>query len=126
MSNTTSKVHYSKEVIEQVTAEQLDSIIAEGNFTIIDVRSPQGIESQGSIPGAINIPLEEVKSQIDNRASNPNTVLNGEGPFLFSCTGGVMSYMAAIHAQENGIPNVYNLEGGHSGWKNLKKKEVSV
>ena len=68
MSNTVSKVHFSKEVIEQVKVDKLDGILAEDNFTIIDARSPQGIESQGSIPGAINIPLEEVKTQIDNRS----------------------------------------------------------
>ncbi|MFT0714078.1 rhodanese-like domain-containing protein [Flagellimonas lutimaris] len=120
MSNTVSKVHFSKEVIEQIKVDKLDGILDEDNFTIIDVRSPQGIESQGNIPGAINIPLEEVKTQIDNRSENPASILNSGGPFLFCCTGGVMSYMAAIHAQENGIPNVYNLEGGHSAWKNLK------
>jgi len=120
MSNTVSKVHYSKEVIEQIKVDQLDGILEEGNFTIIDVRSPQGIESQGSIPKAVNIPLDEVKSRIDKRNENPDSVLNGKGPFLFCCTGGVMSYMAAIHAQESGMQGVYNLEGGHSAWKNLK------
>lgn len=123
MSNITSKVHYSNEVIEQVNADQLDNIIAEGNFTIIDVRSPQGIESQGNIPGAINIPLEEVKTHIDKRSVTSSSILNCDGPFLFCCTGGVMSYMAAIHAQESGMKQVYNLEGGHAAWINLKKKE---
>ncbi len=114
MTSIKSKVHTSSEVIEQISADKLDSIIANGEFTIIDVRSPEGIKSQGSIPGAINIPLEEVKRQIDERQSTPDFVLNGEGPFLFCCTGGVMSYMAAIHAQENGVKRVHNLDGGHS------------
>ncbi len=113
---TQSKIHSSKEVIEQVAASQLDRIIEEGKATIIDVRTPEGIEKQGSIPGAVNIPLEEFKNQIDSGES----ILNGDGPFLFCCTGGVMSYMAAIHAQENGIRNVLNLEGGHSAWKKFR------
>lgn len=119
-----SKVHQSKEVIEQITADQLDAVISGGEFTIIDVRSPQGIENQGEIPGAINIPLEDVKKQIDERFSNPDSVLNSGGPFLFCCTGGVMSYMAAIHAQENGMKNVHNLEGGHAAWKKLKEGQL--
>ncbi|UZR96704.1 rhodanese-like domain-containing protein [Chondrinema litorale] len=123
MEDKKSKVHYSNEIIEQITSAQLDEVIAKGEFTIIDVRPPQGIESQGEIPTAINIPLDEVKKQIDQRKQKPESILNGEGPFLFACTGGVMSYMAAIHAQENGVKRVYNLEGGHSAWKKLKKSQ---
>lgn len=126
METTQSKVHTSKEVIEQISANQLDAVIAGGEFTIIDVRSPQGIESQGSIPAAVNIPLEEVKKQIDERKSTADSLLNGDGPFLFCCTGGVMSYMAAIHAQENGMPGVHNLEGGHSAWKKLKEEQAQA
>ena len=119
MEQLKSKVHTSKEVIEQVRPEELNGILAGGEFTVIDVRSPQGVASQGSIPGALNIPLEEVKMQIDERSETADSIFNGEGPFLFCCTGGVMSYMAAIHAQENGVKRVYNLEGGHAAWKNL-------
>ncbi|MEJ2003477.1 MAG: rhodanese-like domain-containing protein [Cyclobacteriaceae bacterium] len=120
---TKSRSNTSKEVIEQVNPADLEKIIAAGKTVIIDVRTAKGIESQGSIPGAINIPLEELKVQIDNRSKNPKSILNGSGPFLFCCTGGVMSYMAAIHAQENGIENVLNLEGGHNAWMNLKSGE---
>lgn len=126
MKTTKSKVHFSNETIEQVTTDQLDTILADGKFAVIDVRSPQGIESQGSIPGAINIPLEEVKQQIDERNEHPDFVLNGKGPFLFCCTGGVMSYMAAIHAQENGVKQVYNLEGGHAAWKKFKEAQQAA
>ena len=123
METKKSKVNFSNQVIEQINAEQLDQILENGNFTIIDVRSPQGIESQGSIPGAINIPLDDVKQQIDMRTIKPESILNGEGPFLFVCTGGVMSYIAAIHAQENGMKQIFNLEGGHSAWLKIKKEE---
>ncbi|UCD61060.1 MAG: rhodanese-like domain-containing protein [Flavobacteriaceae bacterium] len=123
MEKVNLKFHASKEVVEQVTTDKLDEILAKGLFTIIDVRSPQGILSQGSIPGAINIPLEEVKKQIDERNATSESLLNGSGPFLFCCTGGVMSYMAAIHAQENGLPGVHNLESGHSAWIKWKKAQ---
>ncbi|MFI0429988.1 rhodanese-like domain-containing protein [Mariniflexile sp. HMF6888] len=110
-----------REVIEQITVDCLDAIISENSYTIIDVRNPKGIEDQGSIPGAINIPFDT----IDKHYESYNTIFNNEGPFLFCCTGGVMSYMAALKAQEKGIKNVFNLEGGHSAWKKLKKSEES-
>ena len=116
------KAKFSKELIEQFTVNQLDEIIAKKEFTIIDVRTPQGIENQGEIPTAINIPLEELKLEIEQR--NPNSLFNSNGPYLFCCTGGVMSYMAAIHAQEHGVKNVFNLEGGHSAWAKLKTAQT--
>ena len=110
----------SKEIIRQIPASRLDGILAENNFTIIDVRDPKGIEKQGSIPRAINIPFDTVERAIDVNHENYNSIFNGEGPFLFCCTGGVMSYMAGIKAQESGIKNVCNLDGGHSAWLKLK------
>lgn len=106
----------SNVAIEQISVDKLDGIIAEGRFTIIDVRDPKGIYSQGSIPGAINIPIEA----IDQALVINDAVFGGGGPFVFCCTGGVMSYMAAIKAQESGLKDVYNLEGGHSAWMKHK------
>lgn len=113
----------STDLIEQVKPEELDHIIDGNEYTIIDVRNPSAIASQGGIPSAVNIPLEELKTAIDHRLENPDHLLNGSGPFLFCCTGGVMSYMGAIHAKTNGIKNVFNLEGGHAAWVKLKDSQ---
>jgi rhodanese-related sulfurtransferase len=116
----TLKPKISKEVIRQIPANKLDTIIADNNYNIIDVRDQKGIEKQGSIPGAINIPFDTVERAINPNHQDYNPIFNGNGPYLFCCTGGVMSYMAGLKAQESGIKNVCNLDGGHSGW--LKSK----
>jgi len=123
MENLKAKV--SKELIRQVPVNKLDSIISENNHKIIDVRDPKSIEKQGSIPGAINIPFDAVERAINKHHSDYNAIFEGQGPYLFCCTGGVMSYMAAIKAQENGIKNVCNLDGGHSGWLKLKATQAA-
>ena len=115
----------TQNIIEQIAAEQLDSIISEGEFNIIDVRNPEDIEKQGHIPGAINIPFHAVEQAIDGRDEDYNSIFDMEGKFLFSCTGGVMSYVAALKAQENGIRKVFNLEGGHMAWIGLKQSQNS-
>lgn len=117
-------VKTSKELIEQISVDKLDAILSNNNYTIVDVRSPKGIETQGSIPGSINIPFESVDSAIDINNENYNAVFSSNGPFLFCCTGGVMSYMVAIKLQEKGMNNVCNLEGGHSAWLKLKEKQM--
>ncbi|MDU8885037.1 rhodanese-like domain-containing protein [Yeosuana sp. MJ-SS3] len=113
------KPKISKEIIRQVPVSKLDSIIAENNYNIIDVRDQKGIEKQGSIPGAINIPFDTIERAIDKNHDDFNPIFKNDGPYLFCCTGGVMSYMAAIKAQERGIKNVCNLDGGHSAWLKL-------
>ncbi len=112
-------------MIPQITADKLDDIILNSKFKIIDVRDPMGIEKQGSIPGAINIPLDLVEEEIGKRHENSDSIFNHDGSFLFCCTGGVMSYMGAIRAHEHGIKNVFNLEGGHSGWMKWKQSRIN-
>jgi rhodanese-related sulfurtransferase len=106
--------------IPQITVDKLDDIISDSRYRIIDVRDPKGIEKQGRIPGAINIPLDLVEQVIGKRHVEHDSIFNHDGPFLFCCTGGVLSYLGAIRAKENGIENVFNLEGGHSAWKQFK------
>lgn len=122
MKNQEGKMY--KEIIAQITVDGLDDIITENSYTIIDVRNSKGIETQGSISGAINIPFDSIDCKIDQNHEEYNAIFNNEGPFLFCCTGGVMSYMAAIKAQEKGIMNVCNLDGGHSAWIKFKKVKV--
>lgn len=115
-----------KVVIPQLSSDKLDGIICDSKYKIIDVRDAKGIEKQGGIPGAVNIPLDLVVEEIAKRNYNPNSVFNHDGAFLFCCTGGVMSYMGAIRAKENGIENVFNLEGGHSGWMKWRRSGAEV
>lgn len=124
MKNQERKMN--QEIITQITVDSLDDIITKKSYTIIDVRNSKGIETQGSIPGAINIPFDSIDSKMDNNHKDYHAVFNNEGPFLFCCTGGVMSYMAAIKAQEKGIKNVCNLDGGHAAWIKFKKVKIEV
>ena len=119
MKNQENQPKTSHVAIDQITADKLDSIITDEKYTIIDVRSAQGIEKQGAIPTAVNIPFESIGAAVYEQSREYNSIFKSNGPFLFCCTGGVMSYAAAIKAHENGIENVYNLEGGHSAWIKL-------
>lgn len=114
----------SKDYIKQITVEKLDAIIAENKHTIVDVRDANSIFLQGSIPNAINIPFDAINGAVDRNHEEYNSIFDHNGPFLFACTGGVMSYTAAIKAKRSGVKIVFNLDGGHSGW--LKHKAALV
>lgn len=85
----------------------LDEYIKEGAF-IVDVRS-MGEFRSGSAKGAVNIPLDEIESQISKFKSKKSVVV--------FCRSGMRSAQAKRILEKNGIENVYN--GG--SWQNVDR-----
>lgn len=78
---------------------------------IIDVRTPAEF-AQLHIPGAINIPIQELNVALDR---DPR--LQRDRPVVTVCVSGVNGYVAALLAVLHGYPEVYNLENGIiGGW----------
>jgi rhodanese-related sulfurtransferase len=76
----------------------------------VDVRTPQEY-AQGHIPGAINIPLQDVNAALESGQIDKNK------PLVFICQSGARSYMAGLLAITYGYEDVYNLQGGTvGGW----------
>ena len=115
----------SPAAVAQISVDKLDAILAEKRFILIDVRDLKAIENQGAIPGAINIPLDLVDQAIEESSNDMHHVFASNRPLLFCCTGGVMSYAAALKAGSKGICQLHNLEGGHSAWMKLKELEAA-
>jgi len=80
---------------------------ADGRRTqLIDVRSPTEFAT-AHLPGAINIPLE----QIELRTAD----LSSDSPVVLVCQGGTRSRMAAAMLRHNG-KNLVVLAGGTGAW----------
>ncbi len=76
----------------------------------VDVRTPQEY-AQGHVPGAINIPLQDVNAALESGKIDKNK------PLVFICQSGARSYMAGLLAITYGYEDVYNLVGGTvGGW----------
>jgi rhodanese-related sulfurtransferase len=76
---------------------------------LIDVRTPEEF-SAGSVPNAINIPLNEVVSRLDE--------LKSLQPMLIFCAAGVRSQKAIDYLIANGVNQVEN--GG--GWLDVNAR----
>lgn len=74
---------------------------------VIDVREPEEFAT-GHAPGAINIPLGELPSRLDEL---PDT----EIPVAVTCRGGGRGSRATAWLTMQGF-DVLNLEGGMRGW----------
>lgn len=71
---------------------------------LVDVRTPEEYEI-GTIQGAVNIPLDEMRSRLSEFDRNKDI-------YLF-CQVGLRGYLASRVLLLNGFKNVYNLSGGY-------------
>lgn len=99
--------------VVNVTAEELRAYMrehGENDYLLLDVRQPQEYVA-AHLPGAWLIPLMEIESRVDDIriASDKLTI-------VYCQSGGRSARAAGYLAQAAGMPNVFNLIGGMSGW----------
>ena len=83
-----------------------EALVSEG-ATLVDVREPGELVTDGRFPGAVHIPLGE----LSERAGE----LEG-GRLVLACRSGARSAMAAEALRASGF-DAYNLEGGILAWE---------
>ncbi len=81
--------------------------------TLIDVRTPDEF-SLGALPGAINIPLDDMRERIGE-------IPAGKPVFLY-CGVGLRGYLASNILRQNGFADVRNLIGGLKLYKSATAK----
>jgi len=92
----------SKGSYQNVGPEELYRALESGAL-IVDVRTPEEY-AFGHVPGAVNLPVEEVARWADT--------LPKDRPVYLYCRSGNRSRQAAEYLKRKGYTNLYNLEGG--------------
>lgn len=77
-------------------------------ITLLDVRTTEEF-SLGSIPGAINIPLDDLRNRLKEVPTDK--------PIYVFCQVGLRGYLAQQILLGNGFKEVYNLSGGFKSYK---------
>jgi len=80
---------------------------------ILDVREIAETEL-GIIPGATNIPLNELRTRLKELPNNKKI-------FVY-CAVGLRGYIATRILLQNGFTEIYNLSGGYKAWKTATEK----
>jgi len=83
---------------------------------LIDVRTPREYEA-GRIPGAINIPLEELRNRLSEIPRNR--------PVVVHCQVGMRGYMATLVLRQNGF-EAANLAGGYKTYRLFHPEDEAV
>lgn len=84
---------------------------------VIDVR-PNMIYKMGTIDGAINIPIAEIRGRLDEIPRDKKVIL--------SCNTGYTSYCASRILAQKGFNNVYSFMGGYELYKELVKEKAKL
>jgi rhodanese-related sulfurtransferase len=99
----------SRDALEPVPARELLERVQHGLVTVIDVRPPEEY-AQGHIAGALNIPLDELKQQLEQLPRDREVVAYCRGPWC------VLSYEAVARLRRAGI-EARRLEEGLPEWR---------
>ena len=80
---------------------------AKSDYVLVDVRTPNEFKG-GHLPGAINIPLQQIAQRTDEIALDK--------PVVVVCASGNRSKSASNILARAGHKDVYNLSGGTMAW----------
>ena len=98
-----------KDSLEPVPARQLLERIRSGLVTVLDVRPPEEYAA-GHLPGAVNVPLEELEKHLDALKADQEIVAYCRGPHC------VLAFDAVARLREKGF-DARRLEGGLPEWR---------
>jgi len=99
----------SNRIFRSLSPQEAKALIEQrSDLELIDVREPQEL-SEGSIPGSQLVPFRDI--------AQGRLTLPKDRPLLLICAVGGRSYMVGQYFSRNGYPEIYNLSGGISAWK---------
>ncbi len=95
---------------KNLSPEHLQDFMREHQAVLIDVRSPVEYAEE-SIPGSVNIPLNELLGRL--------TDIPKDRPIVLNCRSGGRSAVASLQLIQRGYTDIYNLEGGLLQWNEV-------
>ena len=99
----------ARDALEAVSREDLISRLHGGLVTVLDVR-PEDEFALGHLPGALNIPLGELKHRLTELPADREVIAYCRGPYC------VLSFEAVAALRARGYL-VHRLEDGYPEWK---------
>jgi len=100
---------HSRDELEPLPADELLTRADSGLVTVLDVR-PAAEFAQGHIPGALNVPLEDLRSRLRSLPRNREVIAYCRGPWC------VLSYEAVRQLRSAGF-RARRLQDGMPEWR---------
>src|SRR5512145_679967 len=102
-TNLKELIATAKAIVNTYSVEEARTKVNNRDYVFIDVREKEEIESEGSIPGSVNIPRGMLEFTIDKSSPYYNPVFESGRNFIFYCKSGGRSLLAALRAVDMGL-----------------------
>lgn len=109
---------HTRDALEAVGFPALEQMLSDGLVTLLDVRPPDEF-ADGHVPGALNIPLTELKARLDEIPSETEVVAYCRGPWC------VLAFEAVALLREQGR-SAKRLDGGLPEWRRTGRPVATV
>ena len=111
-------VDEAKRRITTISLDEARTRHGKEGVVFVDLRDVRELERDGVIPGAFHCPRGMLEFWIDPESPYHRDVFVKGREFVFFCNGAWRSALAADVAQQMGLENVSELDGGFTAWKN--------
>ena len=117
------KVGYQKLIdiaeneVRSINISEAAILIEDKTVVFVDVRDINEVKKNGEIPGSMHAPRGMLEFLIDPESPYHRSFFSETKTFIFYCTIGWRSVLAAKTVHDMGIEKVANLAGGFSAWK---------
>lgn len=99
--------------VKTITTDEFAEKVKAGKGVLLDVREPREFAG-GRVPGAINIPLGQLRERADRLDPAAETYL--------ICASGSRSATAARQLKALGFTSAYSVKGGMRMWRGKLKR----
>ncbi|MEJ8756023.1 rhodanese-like domain-containing protein [Pontibacter sp. H259] len=110
-------VKEAKQNVENLTPDQVNEELKNGNATLIDIRESEELTQNGKIAGSVHAPRGMIEFYADETQPYHKPEFDKNKRLILHCAGGGRSAMAATTLKQMGYNNVAHLDGGYKAWK---------
>ncbi|QHL86877.1 rhodanese-like domain-containing protein [Nibribacter ruber] len=123
MENRTASdlVTEAKKNVENLSPDQVERELAQGNATLIDIRESEELKESGKIAGSTHAPRGMLEFLADDTTPYHKPEFDRKKRLILHCAGGGRSALAATTLKQMGYTNVAHLDGGLKAWKEAGK-----
>ena len=110
-------VDEAKSRVKSLSLDEAKARLGKEGVVFVDLRDVRELEREGVIPGAFHCPRGMLEFWLDPESPYHKTIFATGKEFVFFCNGAWRSALAADTAQQMGLENVSELDGGFTAWK---------
>ena len=119
--SATDLVKEAKQQIENLTPDQVQKELSNGNATLIDIRESEELKQNGKIAGAVHAPRGMLEFYADSSLPYHRPEFDKNKRIILHCASGGRSALAAATLKQMGYEKVAHLDGGLKAWKDSGK-----